>query len=91
MASTDRESKAARVFGLVLAGVGIAHWLRPAAFDDLTSRAFPTDTRRWTLRNGTTEALLGVAIASRRLRPVGLVGLLGYVAFLAWRGVQARG
>ena len=74
-----------RVLGLVLAGVGAAHFVVPAAFEPVSRKAFPRDTRRWVVRNGVTEVALGLAIAGRRTRRVGVLGLAGYGAWLGAR------
>lgn len=79
------DSVPARIFGIGLAGVGAAHFTTPEAFDPLTGRAFPHDTRRWTYRNGASELAIGLAMISRRTRPLGGIGLVAYLAFLATR------
>ncbi|WP_280407429.1 hypothetical protein [Nocardia brasiliensis] len=84
------DSVRARAFGLGLAGTGAAHFTAPRAFDPLTARAFPRATRRWTYRNGFTEMALGLAITFRRSRPIGSVGFIAYLAFLASRLAGAR-
>ncbi|WP_194832415.1 hypothetical protein [Nocardia sp. XZ_19_369] len=84
------DSLRARAFGLGLAGTGAAHFTAPQAFDPLTARAFPRATRRWTYRNGLTEVVLGLAITFRRSRPLGSVGFIAYLAFLAARFSGAR-
>ncbi|MFE9579479.1 hypothetical protein ACFYO1_24040 [Nocardia sp. NPDC006044] len=84
------DSVRARAFGLGLAGTGAAHFTAPRAFDPLTARAFPRATRRWTYRNGFTEMVLGLAITFRRSRPIGSVGFIAYLAFLAARFSGAR-
>ncbi|KAA8890465.1 hypothetical protein F3087_04055 [Nocardia colli] len=84
------DSLRARAFGLGLAGTGAAHFTAPRAFDPLTARAFPRATRRWTYRNGFTEMVLGLAITFRRSRPIGSVGFIAYLAFLAARFSGAR-
>lgn len=88
------DSLPVRLLGLGLAGVGAAHFTAPAAFDPFTAKAFAHDTRRWTYRNGASELVIGLAIASRRTRTLGGVGLAAYVAFLAGKysdGAAARG
>ncbi|AFU06268.1 hypothetical protein [Nocardia brasiliensis] len=84
------DSVRARAFGLGLAGSGAAHFTAPRAFDPLTARAFPRATRRWTYRNGFTELALGLAITFRQSRPIGSVGFIAYLAFLASRLAGAR-
>jgi uncharacterized membrane protein len=70
------------VAGLALAATGVAHFAKPDAFESITKTAFPDDTRTHTFINGGIETALGVALASRSTRRVGLVGLLGYGAYL---------
>ncbi|WP_107653416.1 hypothetical protein [Nocardia suismassiliense] len=84
------DSLRARAFGLGLAGTGAAHFTAPQAFDPLPARASPRATRRWTYRNGLTEVVLGLAITFRRSRPLGSVGFIAYLAFLAARFSGAR-
>jgi uncharacterized membrane protein len=75
----------ARLFGLLLAGSGVAHFAAPALFEPVTKVAFPEDTEQWTYRNGATEVAIGLALAGKRTRKLGTVGLLGYVGFLGSR------
>lgn len=74
-----------RLLGLALAGTGAAHFVAPAAFEPVSRKAFPDDTRRWVLRNGATEVAIGLAIAGSRTRTVGVVGFAAYGAWLAFR------
>lgn len=84
------DSLPARLFGLGLAGAGVAHFTAPKEFDRMTAIAFPTNTRRWTYQNGFTELVLGLAVAFRRTRPAGVIGLIGYVAFLLNNAANRR-
>lgn len=84
------DSVLARVFGLGMAGTGAAHFTAPKAFDPVTARAFPKQTRQWTYRNGFTELVLGLAITMRRTRPVGVVGTVAYAGFLSSRIAGSR-
>lgn len=84
------DSLPARLFGLGLAGAGVAHFTAPAEFDRLTAIAFPDNTRRWTYQNGFTELVLGMAVTFRRTRPAGVIGLIGYVAFLLNNAANRR-
>lgn len=78
------------VAGAALAATGVAHFIVPDAFKAITEPAFPQDTRTWTLRNGASELVIGTAIAVPATRKIGVVALVGYVGFLAYRAATAR-
>ncbi|QKW08413.1 hypothetical protein HUT18_20600 [Streptomyces sp. NA04227] len=80
----------ARTAGVAVAATGAAHFVVPGAFEALTVRLFPTDTRTWIRRNGTTELVLGTAVAVPRTRAFGAVGLAAYAGWLAFRAVKQR-
>ena len=82
--------RSTRLLGLALAGTGVAHFVAPAAFEPISRKPFPQDTRRWILRNGATEVAVGLALAGGRTRKLGVVGLAAYGAFLASRMIAAR-
>lgn len=71
-----------KVFGIGLAATGAAHFVVPEAFEGITKRPFPRDTRTWISRNGATELAVGVAIAYPKTRKIGLLGLGTYVGWL---------
>jgi len=79
----------ARKLGLLLTATGAAHFAAPEAFEEVTKVAFPDNTRDWVLRNGATEAAIGVAIMLRRTRKLGLLSLLGYAGWLSYNAVNA--
>lgn len=74
-----------RIVGLGIAGTGVAHFIAPAIFEPITKPAFPENTREWTYANGATETVIGLAIANRPTRLLGIAGLVGYVGFLGSR------
>lgn len=74
-----------RIFGLGFAGTGAAHLIAPAVFEPITKPAFPENTRQWVYANGATETVIGLAIANRPTRLLGIAGLVGYVGFLGSR------
>lgn len=74
-----------RIIGLGIAGTGVAHFIAPGIFEPITKPAFPENTREWTYANGATETLIGLAIANRPTRLLGVAGLVGYVGFLGSR------
>ncbi|WP_258903459.1 hypothetical protein [Actinokineospora sp. UTMC 2448] len=68
-----------------MAGTGAAHFVAPKAFEPISRRPFPDDTRRWVLRNGATEVAIGLAIAGPRTRALGIAALACYATWLATR------
>jgi uncharacterized membrane protein len=80
----------ATLAGLAVAGVGIAHFIRPELFDDITRQAFPRDTRTHVYIDGGLETALGLGLAARKTRPLAVVGLLGYGAYLAGNVARNR-
>lgn len=85
-----QNSRAAMLAGLTVAGAGLAHFANPKAFEPITVAAFPDNTRRHVYTNGSIETAIGLALAARRTRKLGLAGLLGYAAYLAGNTVRSR-
>ena len=83
-------SRAAKLVGLALAGVGASHFTNPQLFDGLTEQAFPRDTRKHVYIDGGIETALGLGLISRKTRPVAVIGLIGYGAYLAGNVVRNR-
>lgn len=83
-------SRAAKFAGLSVAAVGVAHFTSPQLFDDITKQAFPRDTRRHLYINGGIETAIGLGLSSRKTRPLAIVGLIGYGAYLAGNVVRNR-
>ncbi|PXW35460.1 hypothetical protein [Nocardia sp. 348MFTsu5.1] len=83
--AAPREGVLLTVAGLGLAATGIAHFVSPKLFEPITKPAFPENTTRWTYTNGASETLIGLAIANKRTRRFGYIGLVGYLGFLASR------
>ncbi|KUI27383.1 hypothetical protein AU196_07835 [Mycobacterium sp. IS-1742] len=86
----QKDKRAAKLTGLAIAGMGLAHFARPQVFEPITVAAFPQNTRRHIYTNGSIETAVGLALAGRRTRKLGLAGLLGYVAYLAGNTVRKR-
>lgn len=84
------DSRIARVIGIAVAGTGLAHFANPRVFEPVTVAAFPDNTRRHVYTNGGIETVIGLALAGRRTRRLGLAGLLGYGAYLAGNTVRSR-
>ena len=80
----------AKLAGLAIAGVGVAHFVKPESFDDITAQAFPRDTRKHLYIDGGIETAIGLGLASEKMRKPAVVGLLGYGAYLAGNVVRNR-
>lgn len=76
--------------GLLVAGVGAAHFVAPEAFNDVTKVAFPHDTDEWVLRDGASEVVIGLAMAVPKTRKLGVLALLGYGGWLGYNVVNAQ-
>ena len=85
----SRDAVLPRVAGFGLAATGLAHFVSPRAFEPTTKLVFPENTTQWTYSNGATETLVGLAIANKRTRKIGYVGLVAYIGFLASRVLTA--
>ena len=83
-------SRVAAVAGLAVAGVGLAHFVRPELFDGITKQAFPDDSRRHLYINGGIETALGLGLSARPTRRLAMVGALGYVAYFAGNVARNR-
>ncbi len=75
--------------GLLVAGVGAAHFAAPEAFEGITKSAFPNDTKDWVLRNGASEVAIGVAMMVPPTRRLGILALLGYTGWLGYNAANA--
>jgi uncharacterized membrane protein len=80
----------AKLAGVALAGVGVAHFTSPQLFDDLTKQAFPRDTRKHVFVDGGIETAIGLGLISRKTRPLAVIGAIGYGAYLAGNVVRNR-
>ena len=83
-------SRTAAFVGLALAGAGVSHFTSPRLFEGITKAPFPRDTRKHILVNGGIETALGLGLAARQIRPLAVVGLIGYGAYLAGNGIRNR-
>ena len=83
-------SAVAKLTGLGIAGAGVAHFVRPELFDDITTQAFPRETRKHVYIDGGIETALGLGLISRKTRRVAIIGLIGYGAYLAGNVVRNR-
>lgn len=83
-------SKAVSLVGLGLAGVGLAHFVKPDAFEDITAMAFPKNPQQQLYVDGAAETVLGLALAVPKTRRLGMIGLLGYGGYLAVNVLKNR-
>ena len=84
-------SRVAQLAGLGLAGVGLAHFVRPQLFESITVAAFPRNTRQHIYINGGIETALGLGLWRHR-RPAGSPSSarVGYLAYLAGNVARNR-
>lgn len=80
----------AKVNGLAMAAIGVAHLVRPQLFESISAPVFPTNTRQHVYINGGIETALGLGIAVPKTRKAALAGLLGYAAYLGVNAVRSR-
>lgn len=77
-----------KLFGIILAATGIAHFVRPDLFRDITTIAFPENTDAAIQQNGAIETGLGLALACKKTRRLGLLGLAAYGGWLGFNASQ---
>ncbi len=85
-----KNSRGATLAGLALAGTGVAHFVRPELFESITEQAFPQNTLQNIYLNGGIETAIGLGLAAPKTRKVAVVGLLGYLAYLAGNVARNR-
>jgi uncharacterized membrane protein len=83
-------SKLVGLAGLGMAGIGLAHFVKPDAFESITAQAFPENTQQHLYLNGAAETVLGLAVVMPKTRKLALVGLLGYGGYLAANVLKNR-
>jgi uncharacterized membrane protein len=76
--------------GFLLAAAGAAHFAAPDAFEEITKKAFPDNTKDWVMRNGASEAAIGAAMMLKPTRKLGVIALLGYTGWLGYNAVNAQ-
>jgi uncharacterized membrane protein len=85
-----KNSRAAAFAGLALAGTGVSHFTSPQLFEPIIKPAFPRATRKHIYTNGGIETALGLGFSARKTRPLAIVGLIGYGAYLAGNALRNR-
>ena len=83
-------SKIVGLAGLGMAGVGLAHFVKPDAFESITAQAFPENTQQHLYMDGAAETVLGLALAMPEDRRLAVIGLLGYGGYLAANVLKNR-
>jgi uncharacterized membrane protein len=76
--------------GFLVAAAGVAHFVKPDVFAELTARAFPDDTQDWVMRNGAAETGIGLAMMLKPTRTLGTLALLGYTGWLGYNAANAQ-
>jgi uncharacterized membrane protein len=84
-------SRLARLSGLALAGIGVAHFTSPQLFEPIAKSAFPGKTRQHIYTNAGIETALGLGFANRQTRGLATVGSIGYLAYLAGNAIRNVG
>ena len=87
---TGKHSRSAKLAGLGVAGIGLAHFVSPQLFDSLTRLPFPRNTRQHTYIDGGIETALGLCLAVPKTRKLAVVGTIGYGAYLAGNVARNR-
>jgi len=85
-----KHSRATRLAGLAVAGIGLSHFTSPQLFDGMTRVAFPRDTRQRVYLHGGVETALGLGLSSAKTRPLAIVGTIGYLVYLAGNAARNR-
>ena len=67
--------------GLALTVSGVAHLVRPSAFEPVNRLAFKNNIRAHVLVNGSIEAALGLALLNSRTRRPALAATLAYLTY----------
>ena len=67
--------------GLALTVSGVAHLVRPPAFEPANRLAFKDNIRAHVLINGSIEAALGLALLNSRTRRAALAATLAYLTY----------
>ena len=79
----DLMSKIATVAGLGVAGIGLAHFVKPDLFESVTAMAFPENTDQHLKIDGAAETALGLALLVPKTRKLAIWGVIGYAGYVA--------
>lgn len=83
-------SRLVSLVGLGMAGIGVAHFVKPDAFEQITATAFPENTQQHLYLDGAAETALGLALAMPKTRKLAVIGLMGYGGYLAANVLKNR-
>lgn len=83
-------SRLVSLVGLGMAGIGVAHFVKPDAFEQITATAFPENTQQHLYLDGAAETALGLALAMPKTRKLAVIGLIGYGGYLAANVLKNR-
>ena len=81
--SSTGSSRTARLLGLIVAGIGLAHFIDPRSFMVMTRVAFPRNTQTYVYVNGGLETAIGLLLSRAHTRGAGVVALIAYGVYLA--------
>jgi uncharacterized membrane protein len=73
-----------------MAGAGLAHFCAPRLFEPIVGSVFAADIPKHVFINGCIETALGAGVAVGRTRPIAIVAMVGYVAYLAGNFLRSR-
>jgi len=76
--------------GFLLAATGVAHFVVPDVFEEITKPVFPNDTAEWVTRNGAAETAIGLTMMLKPTRKLGKLGLAGYLGWLGYNAANAQ-
>lgn len=86
----EKNSRAAKIAGLTLAGAGLSHFVVPQVYEGATKAAFPTNTRQHVYIDGGIETAVGLGLAAQKTRKLAVLGLIGYLIYLTGNVVRKR-
>lgn len=71
------------VRGMLISGIGLAHFIRPQQFEPVNvALGFDRDTRKYVYVNGAIETAIGLSVLHARTRRLTPVAAAGYITYL---------
>lgn len=80
----------ARIAGIIVALLGLAHFAFPSRLEPLVAPSFPINTRTHTFINGAAATAVGLGLRSPRTRCAGWLGVFAYLAYIGANRVRHR-
>jgi uncharacterized membrane protein len=77
----SQSGRGALLAGSALTASGVAHLLRPSAFESVNRMAFKSRIRAHVLINGSIEAGLGLAMINSRTRRAAIAATIAYLTY----------